>query len=94
MKCAGPGRAVSTMPLAGVQVTASGQSASAASGSAVTRARRPSDRACVASAWALAGLREAITTIYPAQQRNLESEDYIEGPRAFAEKRPPRWAVE
>ena len=36
-------------------------------------------------------LREAITTIYPAQQRNLESEDYIEGPKAFAEKRKPAW---
>jgi crotonobetainyl-CoA hydratase len=36
-------------------------------------------------------LREAITTLYPAQRRNLESEDYIEGPRAFAEKRRPEW---
>ena len=36
-------------------------------------------------------LREAITTIYPAQQRNLDSEDYIEGPKAFAEKRKPDW---
>jgi len=36
-------------------------------------------------------LREAITTLYPAQRRNLESEDYIEGPCAFAEKRRPEW---
>ncbi|HET6184760.1 MAG TPA: enoyl-CoA hydratase-related protein [Acetobacteraceae bacterium] len=33
----------------------------------------------------------AIRTIYPAQKENLESEDYIEGPRAFAEKRKPVW---
>ena len=36
-------------------------------------------------------LREAITTMYPSQQRNLDSEDYIEGPKAFAEKRKPDW---
>lgn len=36
-------------------------------------------------------LRQAIGTIYPAQQRNIDSEDYIEGPRAFAEKRKPDW---
>ena len=36
-------------------------------------------------------LRQAITTMYPAQQRNRDSEDYIEGPKAFAEKRKPAW---
>ncbi len=36
-------------------------------------------------------LHEAIGTIYPAQQRNIDSEDYIEGPKAFAEKRKPAW---
>lgn len=36
-------------------------------------------------------LREAITTMYPSQQRNRDSEDYVEGPRAFAEKRKPDW---
>ena len=36
-------------------------------------------------------LPQAIGTIYPAQQRNIDSEDYIEGPKAFAEKRKPVW---
>jgi enoyl-CoA hydratase/carnithine racemase len=36
-------------------------------------------------------LERAMRTVYPAQQENLESEDYIEGPRAFAEKRKPNW---
>ena len=30
-------------------------------------------------------------TVYPAQQENLESQDDIEGPKAFAEKRKPDW---
>jgi crotonobetainyl-CoA hydratase len=36
-------------------------------------------------------LQQALTTIYPAQQENLQSQDYIEGPRAFAERRKPNW---
>jgi crotonobetainyl-CoA hydratase len=28
---------------------------------------------------------------YPAVREMMESADYVEGPRAFAEKRPPRW---
>ena len=36
-------------------------------------------------------LEAAIGTIYPSQQRNIDSEDYVEGPRAFAEKRKPAW---
>lgn len=36
-------------------------------------------------------LVEAIRTVYPAQKTNAESADYIEGPRAFAEKRKPNW---
>ncbi|WP_428486692.1 enoyl-CoA hydratase-related protein [Rhodopila sp.] len=36
-------------------------------------------------------LEQAMHTIYPAQQENLESGDYIEGPRAFVEKRKPVW---
>lgn len=36
-------------------------------------------------------LEQAMRTIYPAQQENLESLDYIEGPKAFAEKRKPNW---
>ncbi|MFH1603811.1 MAG: enoyl-CoA hydratase-related protein [Pseudomonadota bacterium] len=36
-------------------------------------------------------LEKAMRTVYPAQQANLASQDYIEGPRAFAEKRKPNW---
>jgi len=36
-------------------------------------------------------LEKAMRTIYPAQQENIDSEDYIEGPKAFAEKRKPNW---
>jgi crotonobetainyl-CoA hydratase len=36
-------------------------------------------------------LEQAIRTVYPAQRANMESADYIEGPRAFAEKRKPNW---
>ncbi len=36
-------------------------------------------------------LEQAIRTLYPAQKENAESEDYIEGPRAFAAKRKPDW---
>jgi crotonobetainyl-CoA hydratase len=28
---------------------------------------------------------------YPAVRAMIASQDYIEGPKAFAEKRPPRW---
>jgi len=38
-----------------------------------------------------ATLEQAVRTVYPAQQANLDSQDYIEGPRAFAEKRKPNW---
>ncbi len=36
-------------------------------------------------------LEQAMRTVYPAQKANAESEDYIEGPKAFAEKRKPNW---
>jgi enoyl-CoA hydratase/carnithine racemase len=36
-------------------------------------------------------LEQAMRTVYPAQKENMESEDYIEGPKAFAEKRKPNW---
>jgi enoyl-CoA hydratase/carnithine racemase len=28
---------------------------------------------------------------YPAVREMIASADYVEGPKAFAEKRPPRW---
>jgi crotonobetainyl-CoA hydratase len=36
-------------------------------------------------------LEQAIRTTYPAQRANAGSQDYVEGPRAFAEKRKPQW---
>lgn len=36
-------------------------------------------------------LEQAIRTVYPAQKANAASADYIEGPKAFAEKRKPNW---
>jgi len=38
-----------------------------------------------------ASLEEALRARYPAQSAMLRSEDYREGPRAFAEKRRPDW---
>lgn len=36
-------------------------------------------------------LADALSEVYPAVSRLFASEDAIEGPRAFAEKRPPIW---
>ena len=36
-------------------------------------------------------LAAAMHRTYPAQEANLASQDYIEGPRAFAERRKPNW---
>jgi crotonobetainyl-CoA hydratase len=36
-------------------------------------------------------LEDAIRKVYPLQQANLDSQDFLEGPRAFAEKRKPNW---
>ncbi len=36
-------------------------------------------------------LQEAISTQFPGQLVMLQSEDFIEGPKAFVEKRPPHW---
>jgi crotonobetainyl-CoA hydratase len=36
-------------------------------------------------------LEEAMSTAYPGQTAMYKSEDFIEGPKAFAEKRPPQW---
>lgn len=37
------------------------------------------------------GLEPAAATRFPGFQKLMQSEDFIEGPRAFAEKRPPQW---
>lgn len=39
----------------------------------------------------IAGLQDAVETRFPAVGDMLKSEDFIEGPRAFAEKRKPNW---
>jgi crotonobetainyl-CoA hydratase/dehydration protein DpgD len=36
-------------------------------------------------------LGAAFTTQFAAETRRRESEDCVEGPRAFVEKRAPRW---
>jgi enoyl-CoA hydratase/carnithine racemase len=36
-------------------------------------------------------IEEAMATTYPGQEAMYRSEDFIEGPKAFAEKRPPQW---
>jgi enoyl-CoA hydratase/carnithine racemase len=36
-------------------------------------------------------LRDALNTRYPMQEAMMRSEDYIEGPKAFSEKRKPNW---
>ena len=38
-----------------------------------------------------ATIADAMATVYPAVQALNDSEDKIEGPKAFAEKRPPNW---
>jgi crotonobetainyl-CoA hydratase len=37
------------------------------------------------------GLQEAMDGRYDELRRMVKSEDFVEGPKAFAEKRPPRW---
>lgn len=36
-------------------------------------------------------LEQAVSTIYPTQKLNIESQDFLEGPKAFAQKRKPDW---
>jgi len=36
-------------------------------------------------------LETALATVYPATKAMQDSEDYVEGPKAFAEKRKPNW---
>ena len=38
-----------------------------------------------------ASVKDAMTADNPAVTRMRESEDFIEGPKAFSEKRPPQW---
>ena len=39
-------------------------------------------------------LEEAIDTVYPGVKKLYESADFVEGPKAFAEKRAPDWTSE
>jgi len=39
-------------------------------------------------------LEQAIGTVYPAVQKLYDSADFVEGPKAFAEKRAPNWTSE
>ena len=36
-------------------------------------------------------LEHALDSVFPVARHMYDSEDLVEGPRAFAEKRPPRW---
>ena len=38
------------------------------------------------------GVRAAHEKTYDAVRALVKSEDYIEGPKAFSEKRPPNWS--
>ncbi len=76
----------------------------AATGQALSAAQRWAEMILECSPMAVRGAKEAfyrgldepsleknMSTLYPAQQANLESADYVEGPKAFAEKRKPKW---
>lgn len=39
----------------------------------------------------VASVEQAAGVIYPAQLRNMQSQDFLEGPRAFSAKRKPNW---
>ena len=39
-------------------------------------------------------LEDAINADYPAVEALYKSADFIEGPKAFSEKRTPRWTLE
>jgi enoyl-CoA hydratase/carnithine racemase len=74
-------------------------------GEALKAAQRWADQICQNSPMSIRASKQAVmtglnTTLpqamieqreYPAVRDMIQSEDYVEGPRAFAEKRPPRW---
>ena len=46
---------------------------------------------CIMQGLNHASVEDAMKAEYPAVERMRNSEDYIEGPKAFSEKRPPNW---
>jgi len=74
-------------------------------GEALNAAQRWADQICQNSPMSIRASKQAVMTglnvtlpeamveqrEYPAVRDMIRSADYIEGPRAFAEKRPPRW---
>ena len=41
--------------------------------------------------FAFGGVEAAIAERFPGERALPKSEDFVEGPKAFAEKRPPQW---
>ena len=46
---------------------------------------------CVMEGLGIPELEESMAAPYEAASTLFRSEDFVEGPRAFAEKRPPQW---
>ena len=46
---------------------------------------------CVLDGLGIPELEKAMSAHYPTARTLFHSDDFVEGPRAFAEKRPPKW---
>jgi crotonobetainyl-CoA hydratase len=51
----------------------------------------PREQGCGLSRLDIADLNDAMTRSYDSVRTLVGSEDFVEGPKAFAEKRPPNW---